>query len=139
MVAFANREESQKTLALAIQLAAATQAHITVVKVLANPQSVGVVAELIATDEPFIMANDEVQSAVEELMREDIAVSSVVRTADEVGKGIVATAIELGVDMVFLGTRDISKPSDWLMENDPIAHYVVNHCPANIVLVRNSD
>jgi len=58
MVAFANREESQKTLALAIQLAAATQAHITVVKVLADPQSVGVVAELIATDEPFIMAND---------------------------------------------------------------------------------
>ncbi len=137
LVAFTSREESQHVLMAAVRLAYATQAHVTILKLLANPHSVGVVAELIATDEPFTLAADEVQSVVDKLIHEiDVRVVAVVRTVDEVGKGIVATAIELGADMVFLGTRDVSHSSGFMMENDPIAHYVVDHCPTSIVLVR---
>ena len=139
LVAFVSREESQDTLSFAVRLAAASQAHLTILKVVANPHSVGVVAELIATDEPFILANDEVQSVVDELLRDDIDARAVVRSVNEVGPGIVSAAVELGADMVFLGTRDVGKSSGLLMENDPIAHYVVNHCPTNVVLVRSSN
>lgn len=136
LVAFVSREESQDTLALAVRLGAATQADITVLKVLADPHSVGVVAELIATDEPFILATEEVQSVVDELIKGDINAKAEVRKVDEVGKGIVAAAVELGADLVFLGTRDISHPAGLMMENDPIAHYVIEHCQSTVVLVR---
>lgn len=137
VVAFAGAEESQGTLAVAVQLAAASQAYITILKVLPDPRAVGVVAELIATDEPFIVAQDELKVVVEELMHNDIDASGVVRSADEVGKGIVSAAVELAADMVFLGTRDVTKRAGSIMDNDPIAHYVVNHCPAHVVLVRS--
>lgn len=136
LVAFVSREESQETLALAVRLAAALQSDITVVKMLADPHSVGVVAELIATDEPFILAAEEVQSVVDELITEDINVTADVRQVDEVGKGIVTAALELGADMVFLGTRDVSHPAGFMLQNDPVAHYVIERCPASVVLVR---
>lgn len=136
LVTFVSREQSQSSLELAVRLAVANQARITILKVIVDPHAVGVVAELIATDEPFVLATNEVQSVVDELMSEELDVKAVIRTVDNVGKGIVSVAIELAADMVFLGTRDVGHPSG-LMENDPIAHYVVDHCPANIVLVRN--
>ena len=137
LVAFANAEESRETVSVAVQLAAATQSSLTLLKVIPNPHSVGVVAELIATDEPFLLAHDELQSVVHELMHEDIDAKAEVRSADEVGKGIVSAAIDLAADLVFLGTRNLNKPLGLPLDNDPVAHYVVNHCPANIVLVRS--
>lgn len=107
-----------------------------ILKVLADPRSVGVVAELIATDEPFILATKDVQEVVEELIRDDSNVKGEVRNVDEVAKGIIAAVAELGADMVFLGTRDVSHAAGFMTDNDPIAHYVLEHCPANIVLVR---
>ncbi len=139
LVAFVSREHSQRTLELAVRLAVANQARVTILMVLANPHAVGVVAELIATDEPFILATNEIQEVVDGLIEDVLDVRTVIRIVDDVGKGIVSVAIELGADLVFLGTRDVSHPSGFLMENDPIAHYVIDHCPANTVLVRNSN
>lgn len=136
LVAFVSRDQSRCCLELAVRLAVANQARITILKVLANPHAVGVVAELIATDEPFVLANCEVQSVVDELISDELDVKAVVRKVDNVAEGIVSISIELGVDMVFLGTRDVRHPSGLIMENDPIAHYVGERCPANVVLVR---
>mgnify|MGYP003384243603 CR=1 FL=1 len=136
LVAFVSRDQSRCCLELAVRLAVANQARITILKVLANPHAVGVVAELIATDEPFILANSEVQSVVDELISDELDVKAVVRKVDNVAEGIVSIAIELGVDMVFLGTRDVKHPSGLIIENDPIANYVLERCPANVVLVR---
>lgn len=113
LVTFCSKEESQETLMFAIKLAAATQARITLLKVIADPQAVGVVAELVATDEPFVLANDELEQIIKELMSEQLDFDSVVWKSKEAGKGIVDAAIELGADMVFVGTRDVSKPSGW--------------------------
>ena len=136
LVAFVSRDQSRCCLELAVRLAVANQACITILKVLANPHAVGVVAELIATDEPYVLANAEVQSVVDELISDELDVKAVVREVDNVAESIVSITIELGVDMVFLGTRDVRHPLGLRMENDPIAHYVVDHCPANVVLVR---
>lgn len=137
LVTFSGAEETGKVLSLAVHLAAANQARITILKVIADPHSVGIVAELIATEEPFVIATEELHQAVEKFVTDDIAITSVVWKAPEVGKGIVTATAELGADVVFVGTRDVSKQSGWFMENDPIAHYIVNHCPANIMLVRD--
>ncbi len=136
LVAFVDRDESRNTLALAVKLATATQSRITLLKVLADPHYVGIVAELIATDEPFMLASDEVRSLADELNRDNLSVAADVRKVAEVGKGIVSAAIELSADMVFLGTCDVSRNAGFMMENNPIAHYVVEHCPVSVVLVR---
>lgn len=135
LVAFINREESQNTLALAVQLAVATEAHLTVLHVIADPRSVGVVAELVATDEPFLLASEELEEIVDELMDDDIDAKGVIFSAGEVGEGIVSAALELEADMIFIGTGDVRSGS-FLMQKDPVARYVVDHCPVNVVLVR---
>jgi len=139
MVAFVSQEESQATLALAVHLAAATQSKLTLVKVLADPHSLGLVAELIATDEPFLLAKEELQSVVDDLTQDDLNAVAEVRLVTEIGAGIVTAAIDLNVDMVFVGTGKPGGPSSFLMVNDPVAHYIVDHCPRSVVLVRQNE
>lgn len=135
VVAFLSREESREALALAVKWAAALYAGVTILKVIADPFSVGVIAELIATDEAFDLAVDEVDSVVAELIENELNATGEVRKVDEVGKGIVESVIELNADTVFVGTRDVSL-SGFVLDNDPIAHYIVDHCPVTVVLVR---
>jgi len=136
LVAFTSREESQQTVAFAESLAASSKAAITLVKLVADPHSVGVVAELIATDDPSQYANDEVHQVVQELTQREIKANAIVRTVDDVGKGLVEIASEISADMIFVGTHEIGKAYDLLPKADPIADYVVSHCPINVVLVR---
>jgi len=46
----------------------------------------------------------------------------------EIGAGIVTAAIDLNVDMVFVGTGKPGGPSSFLLVNDPVAHHIVDHC-----------
>ncbi|MBA4073404.1 MAG: hypothetical protein C0508_00100 [Cyanobacteria bacterium PR.023] len=139
MVAFVSQEESQATLASAVHLAAATQSKLTLVKVLADPQSLGLVAELIATDEPFLLAKEELQTVVDDLLQNDLDAVAEVRIVTEIGAGIVTAAIDLNVDMVFIGTGKPGGASSFLNGNDPVAHYIVDHCPTSVVLVRQNE
>lgn len=97
----------------------------------------GVIAELIATDEAFDLAVEEVDSVVAELIENDLNATGEVRKVDEVGEGIVESVIELNADTVFVGTKDVGRSGFGLvLDNDPIAHYIVDHCPVTVVLVR---
>lgn len=136
LVTFTSREESQNTLSCAVRLAAATKASLTVLKVIVNPHAVGVVAELIATDEPFILANDEVEEVVKELLQEHIEAQALVRKVDNVAEGIISIAQEVSADLIFLGTRKIGKSESIIPDSDPVVDYVVDHSPINVVLVR---
>lgn len=136
VIAFTSRDESRHIVTCAVRLAASVKATVTILKVIANPQSVGVVAELIATDEPYNLAQDEVQEVVQELLKENIDAKGIVRSVDNVGEGLVSITAELAADAIFLGTRDVESKRSLLCEDDPIADYVINHCPATVVLVR---
>lgn len=136
MVAFSSPKRSARTVEVAAQHAKALGAELILLRVIPDPHKVGVVAELIATDRPVEKAQEQVDQVVAQLKGEGVSASGLVRLG-EVAPGIVKVAQELAVDLVFVGTTNIGKKPFFLMEKDPIVHYLVDRCPIALCLIRH--
>ncbi|MBI4532847.1 MAG: universal stress protein [Candidatus Melainabacteria bacterium] len=138
MVAFSSPKRSAKTVGVAAQHAKALNAELVLLRVIPDPHKVGVVAELIATERPMEKAQEQVNDVSTQLREQGINASGMV-TVGEVAPGIIKVAQELKVDMLFVGTTSVSKHPFFLMKKDPVVHYLVDHCPLALCLVRHED
>ena len=136
LVTFISPKRSARTLQVAADHARALGAEIIVLKVVPDAHKVGVVAELISSDRPTQKATEQVARAAHDLDRQGIAARGVVRV-DEVSEGILRAAIEWHADAVYVGT--FQSPDTLRLQNDPIARFLIDHCPANVILVRQTD
>lgn len=136
MVAFSSPKRSSRTIEIAASHAKALGAELILLKIVADPQKVGIIAELIATDRPINKAQEQVDQAISQLKEQGIKASGQVRVG-EVAPGIIAAAEESGADMLFVGTTIPSKTPLFLMERDPIIHYLVSRCPIPLCLIRS--
>ncbi len=138
MVAFSSPKRSAKTVEAAGKHAKALGAELILLRVIPDPEKVGVVAQLIATERPAEKAQEQVDQVAAQLKEEGIKAVGIVRT-DEVAPGIVKAAIDLNVDLLFVGTTNIEKKPFFMMEKDPIVHYIVDHCPLPVCLIRHDE
>ena len=138
MVAFSSPKRSAKTVEMAAQHAKALGAELILVRVIADPHKVGVIAELIATDRPADKAKEQVEAVAAELRKEGLNASGIVKV-DEVAQGIVKAVLEYKVDLLFLGTVNVVPKPAFVIDKDPIAHYAIDHCPISVCLVRQED
>lgn len=136
LVTFISPKRSARTLQVAADHARAIGAEIIILKVVPDAHKVGVIAELISSDRPVQKATEQVAEAAHMLDQQGIAARGLVRV-DEVVEGIIRAAIEWHVDAVYVGT--FQDPDTLRLQNDPIARYLVEHCPANVLLVRQVD
>ena len=136
MVGFSSPKRSARTVEMAAMHARALGAELVILRVVPDPQKVGVVAQLIATDRPEEKARMQVEECARNLNEQGINARSIVKVG-EVSPAIMQTAMEEGVDLLFVGTGNIAKRPFFLMEKDPIVHYLVDRCPIPLVLVRH--
>jgi hypothetical protein len=74
---------------------------------------------------------------VGKLKEQGIEASGMVRKG-EVAKSLVKiTTEELKADLLFVGTANVGGKGFFLMEKDPIVHYLVDHSPVSLYLVRH--
>lgn len=135
VVAFSSPKRSAKTVEAAARQAKATNAELVLLRIVPDPEKVGVVAQLISTDRPMDTAQNQIDETVARLKEQGINASGLVKRG-EVARGIMKTAEELKADLVFVGTTNIEKRPAFLMKKDPIVHYLVDHCPISLCLVR---
>jgi nucleotide-binding universal stress UspA family protein len=133
LVAVADRESSHKAIQTASSYARALNAELILVNVLGDPHRVGVVAELIESDLPVIEAKTWLKETIDSLAAVGVT-SSFLLLRGEVGAVIVREAVEQAAQVVFLSTT--LKHEGFEIEHDPIAHYVIEHCPTDVYLVR---
>jgi nucleotide-binding universal stress UspA family protein len=110
-------------------------AELYLLRVLPDPKRVGVVAELIATERPYEKASSQIQEAVASVKKRGVEASGEVRVG-RVARTIISVAKEIDADMVFMGTVGLSPSPFFMMPKDPIVHYLVEHCPISLCLVR---
>jgi nucleotide-binding universal stress UspA family protein len=136
MVGFSSPKRSAKTVETAALHAKALGAELIILRMVPDPEKMGVVAQLIATERPGEKAKLQVEECAKSLQEQGINSRGVVRMG-QVTSGIIEAALEEKVDLLFVGTANIAKRPFFLMEKDPIVHYLVNRCPIPLVLVRN--
>jgi nucleotide-binding universal stress UspA family protein len=137
MVAFSTPKRSAATVETAAIHAKALGAELYIVRIIPDPEKVGVVAQLIATERPQQKAQQQVDATVAKFQSQGLQATGLVKIG-EVAPGIISTAVELGVDLVFIGTTNIERQPFFLMENNPIVHYVMDRCPISVLLVRRN-
>lgn len=137
-VAFSSPKRSAKTVEMAAQAARASGAELVLLRIIPDPQKVGVIAQLISTERPQDKAMEQINACVEELNSQGIKATGVVKVG-EVAKGIVETALEHKAEILFVGTTNIGGSKIFLMKKDPIVHYLVDHCPITLCLVRHDN
>lgn len=138
MVAFSSPKRSAKTVAVASQYAKAMNAELVLMRVVPSAEKVGVVAQLIATDRPSEKAQSQIDQVVAQLRAQGVNAVGVVRKG-EVAQGIITAAQEMGAGIVFVGTTSFQPKPRFFMAKDPIVHYLVDHCPISLVLIRNDE
>ncbi len=139
VVAFSSPKRSAKTVDLASRHARALGAEIVLIRVVPDPEKVGVVAQLISTDRPMDKAKMQVDEVVARLRNSGLVASGIVRVG-EVAKGICDISTEIGADLLFLGTTEVHKgKGSMFFKKDPIVHYLVDNCPTALCLVRTND
>jgi len=136
MVAFSSPKRSARTVEVAAQHAKALGAELILLRIIPDPEKVGVVAQLIATDRPTEKATEQVDEVAARLREQGVNASGLVRVG-EVAPGIIQVAQEEEVDLLFVGTTNIERNPFFLMQKDPIVHYLVDHCPITLCLVRH--
>ncbi len=136
MVAFSSPKRSARTVEVASMHARALNAELILLRIVPDPQMLGVVAQLISTDRPMDKAQKQVDSVAARLREHGLKASGHVRKG-AVGQGIIAAAKELGADLLFVGTMDATKGPFFLMKKDPIVNYLVDNCPVSLFLVRH--
>jgi len=138
MVAFASPKRSRKIVNLAAQNAKAMDAEVVVVRVIADPAKVGIVAELIATDTPKETAERQIEEVVGQLQAQGIKASGLLKVGP-VADTLVSTAQELGADVVYIGSAPVKPKSFSITIKDPILHYMVDNCPVALLIARDID
>ena len=136
MVAFSSPKRSASTVDVAAMHAKSLGAELILLRILPDPQMVGVVAQLISTPRPMDKAQKQVEAVAARLRESGVKASGHVRKG-AVGRGIILAAKELGADLLFVGTTDATKGPMFLMKKDPIVNYLVDNCPISLLLVRN--
>jgi nucleotide-binding universal stress UspA family protein len=135
VVAFSSPKRSAKTVEKAAQHAKAMDAELVLLRIIPDPEKVGVVAQLISTDRPIDKAQLQIDEVVAKLREQGVNASGLVRVG-QVAKSIVKIASdELKADLLFVGTANVGK-SFFLMERDPIVSYLVANSPVSLYLVR---
>ena len=138
MVAFSSPKRSARTVEVAAEHAKALGAELIVLRVVPDPEKVGVIAQLIATDRPEEKANEQIDACTRNLLEQGIDARGIVKVG-EVSPGILQVAIEEKVDVLFMGTANTANRPFFLMERDPIIHYLVDRCPISLFLVRHDE
>lgn len=139
VVAFSSPKRSAKTVDAAARHARALGAELVLLRVVPDPTKVGVVAQLISTERPLDKAKSQVDEVVARLKESGVEASGIVKVG-EVAKSIVETTQQLGADMLFVGTTDVTKhPSNFFFKRDPIVNYLVDNCGSALVLIRTPD
>lgn len=136
VVAFSSPKRSARTVETAARHAKALGAEIVLLRIIPDPEKVGVVAQLISTDRPIDKAKSQIDEVVGKLKADGIEASGIVQVG-EVAPGIVKQAVELKADLLFVGTTSVGGQSFFLMKKDPIVHYLVDHSPVSLCLVRH--
>ncbi|HEY9773590.1 MAG TPA: universal stress protein [Planktothrix sp.] len=135
VVAFSSPKRSAKTVEKAAQHAKAMDAELVLLRIIPDPEKVGVVAQLISSDRPSEKAQQQIDEVVAKLKEQGVNASGLVRVG-QVAKSIVKIANdELKADLIFVGTASVGK-SFFMMERDPIVNYLVANCPVSLFLVR---
>lgn len=138
VVAFSSPKRSARTVEAAARHAKALGAEVVLVRMVPDPNKVGVVAQLISSDRPVDKAKSQIDDVVAKLKEQGINATGEVRVG-EVAMGIVRAVVELKADLLFVGTTTIGaqSPTFFLMKKDPIVHYLVDHSPISLVLIRH--
>lgn len=136
MVAFASPKRSAKTVEVAANHAKALGAELFLLRVVPDPKKVGVIAQLIASDRPAEKGQLQVDQVVERLRSEGVDASGAVAMG-EVADTIIQEAKERQIDLLFLGTSEVSPGWFFQWETDKVAEYIVHRCPINVCLVRS--
>jgi len=135
-VAFSSPKRSARTIDVAAAQAKAVNAELVLLRIIPDPQKVGVVAQLISTDRPLDKARMQIDELVKQLKDQGIQASGVVKLG-RVASDIIKTALEIKADMLFVGTTSVGGRRLPFMKQDPIVHYLVDHCPISLCLVRH--
>lgn len=138
MVGFSSPKRSARTVETAAQHAKALGAELIIMRMVPDPEKVGVVAQLIATDRPAEKAREQIDEVVRQLKEKGIDARGVVKIG-EVAPGIIKFAQEEQVDLLFIGTRNMETRPLFMMERDPILHYLVDRCPIPLCLIRHDE
>lgn len=138
MVAFSSPKRSSPVVTVAARHALATGAELILVRVLPDAEKVGVIAQLIATDRPQGKAQKQIDMMVAKLREKGINARGELRVG-EVAPGIVKAAVELGANLLFVGTTNLHQKPRFYMTRNPVVHYLVDKCPVSLCLVRADD
>lgn len=138
LVAFSSPKRSYQVVKAAANYSKAIGGELVLLRVLPDPQKVGVVAQLIATDRPHEKAQSQIQEVEEKLKIQGINVTGIVKIG-EVAKEIIKVCSEIKADILFLGTAKFAKPGLFFIQRDPIVRYLVDNCPINLCLIRHDD
>ncbi len=136
VVAFSSPKRSARTVEAAARHAKALGAEVVLVRIIPDPDKVGIVAQLISSDRPENKAKSQIDDVVGKLTAQGLKASGEVRIG-EVAVGIIKAAVELKADLLFAGTTDVNVQPFPLMKKDPIVHYLVNNSPISLFLVRH--
>jgi nucleotide-binding universal stress UspA family protein len=136
MVAYTSPKRSRKVISVAKEHALASNAEIILVRVMADPSKVGVIAELISSDEPAAKAQGQMDAMVQELLDSGLKARGLLKIGS-VGETLVSTAIEEKVDMVYLGAAKANPGVFCFFKDDPIMHYLVDNCPTSLCIIRS--
>jgi nucleotide-binding universal stress UspA family protein len=110
---------------------------LVIVRVIADPKRVGIVAELIATDAPLLKAQRQVDDVVTNLRNYGVNASGQVRI-DDVGPGIIRAARELQAEKIFLGAKNFGSRKAFFGWRNPIRTYVLKKSPTPVCLVQET-
>lgn len=136
VVAFASPKRSARIVEVAAQNALAFDAELILLRIIAPPEKVGVVAQLISSERPQDKAQQQIDEVVGKLKERGVKASGLVRSGEVAKTLSKICSEELNADLIFVGTRSITKKF-FLMEKDPIVNYLVNNCPTSLYLVRH--
>jgi nucleotide-binding universal stress UspA family protein len=135
VVAFSSPKRSANTVELAAKHAKAIDAELILLRIIPDPEKVGVVAQLISSERPVDTAQRQIDEVVARLKQQGVNASGLVKLG-EVAKGIMRGAEELHADLLYVGTTNVAKRPMFLMKRDPIVRYLVDHCSISLCLVR---
>lgn len=138
MVAFASPKRSRKIVRIAAAHAKAMNAELILVRVIADPAKLGVIAELISTDAPKETAQNQIDMVVAELQEKGVNASGMLKIGP-VAETLVNCANELGANTVYIGGGPIKPRTFGISMQDPILHYLVDHCSLSLHIARDQD
>jgi nucleotide-binding universal stress UspA family protein len=135
-VAFSSPKRSARTIELAARQAKSVGAELILLRIIPDPEKVGVVAQLISSDRPIDKAQLQIDQCIKDLTAQGVKASGIVRVG-EVARGIIKVAVEVNADVLYVGTTNVGGRHLFMMKRDPIVHYLVDHCPITLCLVRH--